>query len=146
MTFDFKTGSTHEKTINYTMGVFTIVCVIISTLLNPLIFYVYTKKSKSIMNFLFKVIAVSDFLTNLFPATFIAYVYLSPTKFDQKSFLNQIPECFTRDRLIPRLGCKARKWATMEITYGMFISRMVLELRNFNLRDSLSVFFIFIQR
>ena len=121
MTFDFKTGSTHEKAINYSMGVFTIVCVIISTLLNPLIFYVYTKKSKSIMNFLFKVIAVSDFLTNLFPATFIAYVYLSPTKFDQKSFLNQIPEFFCCT-----FGCISQVTVTL-----MAVARMIKIIRPF---------------
>ena len=121
MTFDFGTGSTYEPVLNYSLGVFAIICFLVSTLLNPLIFYVYTKKQRSILNLLFKVIALSDFLTNLLPATFISYVFLSSIDFDRNTFMNQIPEflCCT-------FGCISQVTVTL-----MAITRMVKIIRPF---------------
>ena len=121
MTFDFGTGSSYESFLNYILGVFAVICAIISTLLNPLIFYVYTKKQKNIMNVLFKVIAISDFLTNLLPATFMSYDFLSSVKFNQHTFLNQLPEviCCT-------FGCVSQVTVTL-----MAITRMIKIIRPF---------------
>ena len=121
MTFDFRTGSSYEPFLNYFLGVFAVICALISTFLNPLIFYVYTKKQKNILNMLFKVIAISDFLTNLLPAIFISYVFLSSVKFNQYTFLNQLPEflCCT-------FGCISQVTVTL-----MAITRMIKIIRPF---------------
>ena len=91
MAFDFNTGPKYDPYINYCFGVFMVVCVLISTLLNPLIGYSYTKKRQTIQNFLFKVIALSDFVTTLIPGIFISYVFFNSIKFEY-TFKNQIPE------------------------------------------------------
>ena len=115
MTFDFETDSRYEPYLNYSLGAFTILCVLVSSALNPLILYFRNKKERTIKNFLFNVIAVSDFLTNLFPATFIGYVFLSSTKFDQYTLLNQIPEFFCCT-----LGCVSQVTVTL-----MAVTRMI---------------------
>lgn len=121
MTFDFGTGPKTEPYLNYTFGVFAIICALLSSVLNPLIFYVFTKKQKTIMNLLFKVISVSDFLTNLLPAIFISYVFLSSIEFEQHTLLNYLPEflCCT-------LGCISQVTVTL-----MAITRMIKIIRPF---------------
>ena len=121
MTYDFETDPRYEPYLNYSLGVFAAGCALISTLLNPLILFVYTRKEKTIKNFLFKLIAVSDFLTNLLPATFISYVFLSSVKFEQYTFLNQVPEFFCCT-----FGCISQVTVAL-----MAITRMVKFIRPF---------------
>ena len=45
MAFDFGAGPKQNPYINYFFAGFMIVCFLVSTSLNPLIFYSYTKKS-----------------------------------------------------------------------------------------------------
>ena len=119
MTFNFETGK-YDPFINYSLGAFMIICVLISTLLNPLICYSYTKKRKTIQNFLFKVIAVSDFITTLIPGIFISYVFLSDMKFAY-TFKNQIPEF-----LSCTFGCISQVTTTM-----MAATRMISIIQPF---------------
>ena len=120
MTFDFGAGPKHDPYINYLFGGFMIVCFMVSTLLNPLILYSYTKKTKTIQNFLFKVIAVTDFLTNLVPTIFMTYVFLSKVKFEY-TFANQIPEFFSCT-----FGCISQVTTTM-----MAVTRMISIIKPF---------------
>ena len=115
MTFDFETNSRWEPYLNYSFGFFTIVTVLLSTILNPLILHLRQKEKKSTRNFLLNVVAVSDFLRNLLPATFISYVFLSSIEFDQYKFFNQIPEFFCCT-----FGCISQCTATL-----MAITRMI---------------------
>ena len=124
MTYDFETDPRYEPYLNYSLGVFAAGCALISTLLNPLILYVYFKRNNTIKNFLFKLIAVSDFLTNILPAPFIGYVFLSSEMFDKNTrytFLNQAPEflCCT-------FGCISQVAVTL-----MALTRMIKIIRPF---------------
>ena len=120
MTFTFGAGPKHDPYINYSFAAFMIVCFIISTSLNPLIFYSYTKKNKTIQNFLFKVIASTDFLTNLVPTLFMSYVFLSKMQFEY-TFNNQLPEFFSCT-----FGCISQVTTTM-----MAVTRMISILKPF---------------
>ena len=120
MTFEFGAGPKHDPYINYTCAGFMIICFIVSTVLNPLIFYSYTKKSKTIQNFLFKLIAVTDFLTNLAPTLFMSYVFLNKIKFEY-TFGNQIPEFFSCT-----FGCISQVTTTM-----MAVTRMISIIKPF---------------
>ena len=120
MTFDFGTGPKYDSYINYCFGGFMIICVLISTFLNPLIIYSYSQKPKSIQNFLFKVIAVSDFLTNLIPGIFMIYVFFGSIKFE-RTFLNQLPEF-----LSCTFGCVSQVTTSL-----MAVTRMIAIIRPF---------------
>ena len=120
MTFDFGTGPKYDSYINYCFGGFMIICVLISTFLNPLIIYSYSQKPKSIQNFLFKVIAVSDFLTNLIPGIFMIYVFFGSVKFE-RTFLNQLPEF-----LSCTFGCVSQVTTSL-----MAVTRMIAIIRPF---------------
>ena len=50
MTFDFETNSRWEPYLNYSFGFFTIVTVLLSTILNPLILHLRQKEKKSTNN------------------------------------------------------------------------------------------------
>jgi hypothetical protein len=120
MAFDFGAGPKHNPYINYFLAGFMIVCFLLSTSLNPLIFYSYTKKSKTIQNFLFKLIAVTDFLTNLVPTLFMSYVFLSKMNFEY-TFSNQLPEFFSCT-----FGCISQVTTTM-----MAVTRMISIIKPF---------------
>ena len=106
MTVDFLTDSRYEPYLKYTFGITAVVCALISTALNPFIYFRSGKKP-TVKQFLFRVISMSDFLTNLLPAGFIAYVILSPTKYDRNMFF-QITEF-----LSCTLGCISQVTATL---------------------------------
>ncbi|KAL5263927.1 hypothetical protein ACHWQZ_G005121 [Mnemiopsis leidyi] len=120
MTFTFDTGERSDRNINYFLGSFMVLCVITSTLLNPLIGFSYTKKRKTIQNFLFKVIAASDFITTLIPGIFISYVFFSSIKFEY-TFKTEIPEF-----LSCTFGCISQVTTTM-----MAVTRMISILKPF---------------
>ena len=96
-------------------------CSQFSTVLNPFIVYFLDKKEKTVKNFLFELVAVSDFLTNLLPGIFICYVFFSSEKFDQFTVVNQLPEflCCT-------FGCISQVTVTR-----MAVTRMVKIIRPF---------------
>ena len=121
MTFDFDTDPKYEPYLNYSFGVFAIICALVSTVLNPLIVYFWHRKPRSVKNLLFVVVAISDFLTNLVPTPFISYVFLSPENFNQFSILNQIPEflCCT-------FGCISQVTVSL-----MALTRMIKIIRPF---------------
>ena len=121
MTFDFGTDSKYEPYLNYSFGIFAIVCSLVSTILNPVVIYFWLRKERSVKNLLFVVVAISDFLTNLVPAPFLSYVFLSPENFNQFSFLNQIPEflCCT-------FGCISQVTVSL-----MAVTRMLKIVRPF---------------
>eukprot|EP00116_Pleurobrachia_bachei_P005859 sb/3466121/ len=102
------TKKSDNDAANYIVGVFMVVCFLISTILNPLIFYAYTKRKKTIQNFLFKTIALTDLATNLVPALFCAYICFSDYKFSRSVFLTQIP-----DFLCCTFGCISQVTTTM---------------------------------
>lgn len=120
MTFDFGATPKTNAALNYTFGIFTVICFLVSTALNPLIFYSYTQKAKTIQNFLFKVIAVTDFLTNLAPALFMSYVFLSNMPFAY-TLKNQLPEFFSCT-----FGCISQVTTTM-----MAVTRMISIIKPF---------------
>ena len=121
MTFDFGTDPKNEPYLNYSFGVFTIVCSLVSTILNPVVIYFWLRKERSVKNLLFVVVAISDFFTNLVPAPFISYVFLSPENFNQFSIFNQIPEflCCT-------FGCISQVTVSL-----MALTRMIKIVRPF---------------
>eukprot|EP00116_Pleurobrachia_bachei_P005650 sb/3465912/ len=120
MTFDFGAPTHYNTILNYMFGVFMVGCFLISTILNPLIYYSYTYKNKTIQNFLFKVIAVTDFMTNLVPTIFMAYVFLSRVQF-KYTFVNQLPEFFSCT-----FGCISQVTTTM-----LAVTRMISIIRPF---------------
>ena len=125
MAFDFGTDPKFEPYMNYSFGVFAMVCSLVSTLLNPVIIYFWLRKERSVKNLLFVVVAISDFLTNLVPAPFLSYVFLSPENFNQFSILNQIPEflCCT-------FGCISQVIVSlMAVTRMIKIVRPFLEIK-----------------
>ena len=119
--YEVAPNTTYEPYFNYPLGIFAAGCALISTTINPLIFYVYNKKDRSVKNFLFNVTAVSDFLTNLLPATFLGYVCFSSTRFNQYTLLNQTPEF-----LSCTLGCVSQVAVTL-----MAVARMIKVIRPF---------------
>ena len=60
---------------NYVAGIVMILGFLISTILNPLVFYHFCKESSSmvIVDLLFKILAISDFLTNIYAPIFYAH-------------------------------------------------------------------------
>ena len=122
MAFDFGKGAVnpYETAINYCLGIFMLTCVLISTFLNPLILYSYTLRPKSVQNSLFKVIAVSDFLTNLIPGIFMTYWSFTLIDFEY-TFLNQLPEF-----LSCTFGCVSQVTTSL-----MAVTRMIAIIRPF---------------
>ena len=97
-----------------------LLCVLVSTTLNPLIYFCYTRKPKSIQNFLFKVIAVSDFLTNLIPGIFMIYVFFGTVEFKYTT-LTQLPEF-----LSCTFGCISQVTTSL-----MAVTRMISVIKPF---------------
>ena len=120
MAFNFGTGPKTDPYINYCFGVFMIICVSVSMTLNPLIMYSYTRKPKSVQNFLFKVIAVSDFLTNLIPGIFMIYVFFGTVEFKYTT-LTQLPEF-----LSCTFGCISQVTTSL-----MAVTRMISVIKPF---------------
>ena len=120
MAFHFGGSATLNASLNYIFGCLMIVFFLISTILNPLLFYSYTKKQQTIQNFLFKVIAVSDFLTNVAPTIFMAYVFLSDMVF-RHTLVNQLPEFFSCT-----FGCISQVTTSM-----MAVTRMISVIKPF---------------
>ena len=121
MVFPFGGNAQLDASLNYTFGCLMILFFLISTILNPLLFYSYsTKKQQTIQNFLFKVIAVSDFLTNFVPTIFMAYVFLSTVEL-RHNLLNQLP-----DFISCTFGCISQVTTTM-----MAVTRMISVMRPF---------------
>ena len=120
MVFDFRAGPRYNAPLNYSSGGFMVVCFLISTTLNPLIFYSYTKKKKTIQNFLFKVIAVTDFMTNLIPTVFMMWVFFSKVQFEN-TFVNQLPEFFSCT-----FGCISQVGAVLQIHFKLLIRETCL--------------------
>ena len=71
------TPSTGDKVVNYILGTFFILPWISSTFLNPLLFW-YFRKTSTKASFLFQCLAVTDFLTNIFPPLVYSNLMLSP--------------------------------------------------------------------
>ena len=69
-----------ENTLSTLCGVLMILLFLISSTLNPLIYYCFTRQKSSIINYLFKIVAVLDFLANL-PSLVVAVLSLSPTRY-----------------------------------------------------------------
>ena len=66
-----------ERILNYSVGTLLIFCFLISTSLNPVLFYHHTSvQRQGITTFLFKTLAASDFLTNLLtPIVYSFYLF-----------------------------------------------------------------------
>ena len=65
---------------NYFVGIMLVMGFVISTLLNPLVFYHFHVEVSSmvIVDLLFKILAVSDFITNLYSPLFYAHEVFHP--------------------------------------------------------------------
>ena len=68
-----------DQIINYTLGSVLILCFLVSTSLNPVLFYHHQSARKnSICTFLFSCLSVSDFLTDVFAPLVYAHYMIRP--------------------------------------------------------------------
>lgn len=69
-----------EATLSYVCGAVMILLFFISSLLNPVVFHCFTRQESTLTNYLFKLVAVLDFLANL-PSVIVAGLALSPPRY-----------------------------------------------------------------
>ena len=75
-----------ERILNYSVGTLLIFCFLISTSLNPVLFYHHTSvQRQGITTFLFKTLAASDFLTNLLTPIVYSFYLFKPKIFSAVS-------------------------------------------------------------
>ena len=98
-----------DRIVNYAVGTLLLLCFLISTILNPVIWYHHRSADKNkVTTFLFSYLAIADFLTNLVAPLGYCYLLMSPklvTEFD----LEQAPFYF----LGCTLGCFSQCLATL---------------------------------
>ena len=66
------------RTLDITSGSIQIILFLLSTTLNPIVFYHYWKLPSTVPNILYRLLAISDFMTNLARPLFIAAGHFSP--------------------------------------------------------------------
>ena len=71
-------ASRTDGAANITFGITLVLCWVVSSLLNPLIVFYYFKQKHSVANTLFSVLAITDFLTNLFCPLVVGVYLLQP--------------------------------------------------------------------
>ena len=70
--------TTRDAYLNYSFGVVLILCHIISTCLNPIVFIYQHNQPPSIASTLYKLLTASDFLTNLYRPLLLSYELIKP--------------------------------------------------------------------
>ena len=98
-----------DRIVNYTVGTLLIFCFLISTILNPVIWYHHRSEDKNkITTFLFSYLAIADFLTNLVAPLGYSYLLMSP-----KLFFGLDLEYLPFEFLACTLGCFSLCAATL---------------------------------
>ena len=98
-----------DRIVNYSVGTLLLFCFLISTILNPVIWYYHRSADKNkITTFLFSYLAIADFLTNLIAPLGYCYLLMSPKLFSEFD-LEQAPFYF----LSCTLGCFSQCLATL---------------------------------
>ena len=71
-----------DRIVNYAVGSLLLLCFLISTTLNPVIWYHHRSADKNkVTTFLFSYLAIADFLTNLIAPIGYCYLLMSPKLF-----------------------------------------------------------------
>ena len=71
-----------DRIVNYTVGTLLFFCFLISTILNPVIWYHHrSEDKKKLTTFLFSCLAIADFLTNMVAPLGYCYLLMSPQLF-----------------------------------------------------------------
>ena len=109
--FNFSTYKVKEtdRIVNYTVGTLLFFCFLISTILNPVIWYHYrSEDKKKTTTFLFSCLAIVDFLTNLVAPLGYRWFLMSPKHFSEHDF-----EFFPFSFIGCTLGCMSQCVATL---------------------------------
>ena len=109
--FNFSTYKVTEtdRIVNYTVGTLLFFCFLISTILNPVIWYHHrSEDKKKLTTFLFSNLAVFDFLTNLIAPLGYSWFLMSPKHFSEHDF-----EFFPFNFIGCTLGCMSQCVATL---------------------------------
>ena len=98
-----------DRIVNYTVGILQIFCFLISTILNPVIWYHNrSEDKKKITTFLFSCLAIADFLTNLVAPLGYCYLLMSPKLFSERDFTSNL-SCI----ISCTMGCMSQCVATL---------------------------------
>ena len=73
-----RTGTTFDVYLNYIFGTLILIPFLVSSLLNPIVFLYQFTKTPSIASSLYKLLAVSDFMTNIIRPVWLSYELLKP--------------------------------------------------------------------
>ena len=73
-----RTGTTFDVYLNYIFGTLILIPFLVSSLLNPIVFLYQFTKPPSIASSLYKLLAVSDFMTNIIRPVWLSYELLKP--------------------------------------------------------------------